>query len=459
MFKESIYDNIKNRIAERDLHRIRDELVALDPPDIAEILSTLSDDERIVVFRILPRTLASDVFSELESAIQEGLLHSLGDSRVAVLLNEMSADDRTAFFEELPATAVRKLLTLLTKEERQVASTLLGYPEQSVGRLMTPDYVMAKENWNIPQVLEHVRKYGSDSDSLNHVFIVDERGNLIDDLRIREILLAPPEQKMADLMNRKFVALEAHQDQEVAVEFFRRYGRSVLPVTDSDGYMLGIVTVDDVLVVAEEEATEDIHKLGAVEALENPYMSTPVLELVRKRANWLIVLFIGEMLTASAMAFFEHEIARAVVLALFLPLIISSGGNSGSQASTLVIRALAIGELTLRDWRKVFARELFSGICLGSILGIIGFLRIAVWSLFTPLYGPHWILLGVTVSLSLLFVVLWGTLTGSMLPFILKRCKLDPATSSAPFVATLVDVTGLVLYFTIASIVLRGALL
>ena len=457
--EEILTQNIMDLVARREIRALRDELITHPPADIASLLVNLAEVDRLIIFRILPREIASDVFSELELDTQEALLSELGDERIAKLLEEMSPDDRTAFFEELPAAAVRKLLLLLSREERQVAATLLGYPESSVGRLMTPDYITVREDFTMQEVLAYVRKHGEDSDSLNVIYVVDGAGKLIDDIRIREVLLAEPETTVRELMNYKFQALVATDDQETAVDLFRKYGRTVLPVVDSQGILIGIVTIDDVLEVAEEEATEDIQKLGAVEALDEPYIKISLLELVRKRANWLVILFIGEGLTATAMTYFEDEIARAVVLALFVPLIISSGGNSGSQAATLVIRALAIGEIDLKDWKRVFLRELGAGLMLGSILGIVGFLRVALWSAFLPSYGPHWLLIGLTVACSLVGVVLWGTLTGSMLPFLLKRLKLDPATSSAPFVATLVDVTGLIIYFTFAALFLTGVLL
>jgi magnesium transporter len=308
-------------------------------------------------------------------------------------------------------------------------------------------------------VLDHVRAHGRDSETLNVIYVVNGDNRLIDDLRIREILLAPPHAVVLDICDNRFVSLNATDDKKEAVKVFRQYDRTVLPVIDSHGRLVGIVTLDDVLDVAEEEATREIQKFGGLEALDEPYMSTPLLEMIRKRATWLVILFVGEMLTATAMGYFEHEISRAVVLALFVPLIISSGGNSGSQAATLIIRALALGEVKLRDWWRVLRREVFSGLLLGFILGTIGFLRIALWSAFSSLYGEHWMLVGLTVSCSLLGIVLWGTITGSMLPFILKRLGMDPATSSAPFVATLVDVTGLIIYFSVALVILHGTLL
>jgi magnesium transporter len=324
---------------------------------------------------------------------------------------------------------------------------------------MTPEFIGVREDWTISHVLDHIRRVGRDSETLNAVYVSDDEHHLIDDIRMREVLLAQPETRVRELMNRQFTALKVTDSEATAVELFRKYDRTVLPVVDRRGVLLGVVTVDDVLDVAEESATREIQKLGGVEALDVPYVATPVLELVRKRATWLTVLFLGEMLTASAMGVFESEIEKAVVLALFIPLIISSGGNSGSQAATLIVRALAVQEITLRDWWMVMRREILSGLMLGVVLGTIGFARIAVWSMFSQMYGPHWPLIGLTVGLSLVFIVLWGTLSGSMLPFLIKRCGLDPATSSAPFVATLVDVTGLVIYFTVAMIVLRGTLL
>ena len=324
---------------------------------------------------------------------------------------------------------------------------------------MTPDFVSVRKEWTLRHVLDHVRAHGRDSETLNVIYVVNGNNRLIDDLRIREILLAPLHAVVSDLCDNRFVSLNASDDKKEAVKVFRQYDRTVLPVIDSHGRLVGIVTLDDVLDVAEEEATREIQKFGGLEALDEPYMSTPLLEMIRKRATWLVILFVGEMLTATAMGYFEHEITRAVVLALFVPLIISSGGNSGSQAATLIIRALALGEVKLRDWWRVMRREVLSGLLLGLILGTIGFVRIALWSAFSSLYGEHWMLVGLTVSCSLLGIVLWGTITGSMLPFILKWLGMDPATSSAPFVATLVDVTGLIIYFSVALVILHGTLL
>ena len=295
--------------------------------------------------------------------------------------------------------------------------------------------------------------------TLDIIYIVDEKGYLIDDIKIGEFLLAPLDTLVSELMDGKKVSLHVTDDEEVAINIFAEFNRVALPVTDAQGLLLGIVTIDDVLELAKKEDTEDIQKLGGVEAFEEPYIEVSIFKMIGKRAPWLIILFFGELLTASAMAFFEHEIARAVVLALFIPLIVSSGGNSGSQAATLIIRAMALGEVTIADWYRILRREIISGLVLGLMLGVLGFTRIAAWSIFTNLYGPHWFSVAITIGMSLTGVVMWGSLMGSMLPLILKRLGADPATSSAPFIATLVDVTGLLIYFGLASIILSGTLL
>jgi magnesium transporter len=450
---------LEDAIRLRDFVGLRDEVEGLTPSELADLIGELPAEQQATVFRVLPRAKAAATFEYLPYDKQEELLKSLAQEEVGAILNDMSPDDRTRLLEELPATVTRQLLSLLDERERAVAVQLLGYPENSVGRFMTPEYIAVRPDWTVRQVLDYVRKHGQDKETLNLVYVVDDDGVLIDDVRMRRFLLADPEQRVRDLMDRSFTALKATDDRETAVKVFRQADLAALPVTDTEGVLIGIVTSDDILDVAEQLATEDIQMLGGSEALDEPYMQIAFHRMVRKRAGWLVILFIGEMLTATAMGFFEKEIARAVVLALFVPLIISSGGNSGSQAATLVIRAMALGEVTLRDWARIVRREIFSGLALGSILGLIGFLRIAVWSAFSILYGPHWLLVAITVGLTLVGVVMWGTLAGSMLPMVLRRLGFDPASSSAPFVATLVDVTGLVIYFSVAAIILRGTLL
>jgi magnesium transporter len=459
MVGKILQPEIRSLIDARNFAALRELFSEWPPADIADVITDFSEEEQVVVFRVLPHDLAADVFEYLEVEAQQQLLRAMAHEQAVAILNEMSPDDRTALLEELPSAAARQLIKLLTPEERNIAQALLGYPEGSVGRLMTPDLIAVNADWSVSEVLQHVREHGQDSETLNVIYVVDDRGKLLDDIRIREFLLKPLEMKVSDLMDENFVALNVTDSQEDAVNIFRRYDRTALPVVDSGGVLVGLVTIDDMLDVAAEEATEDIQKFGGMEAVDEPYMRIPLLKMVRKRAGWLVVLFLGEMLTASAMGFYEGEIAKAVVLALFLPLIISSGGNSGSQASMLIIRAMALGEVTLRDWFHVMRKEIISGLLLGCILGAIGFLRVAIWSQFSNIYGPHWMLVALTVGFSLIGVVLWGSLSGSMLPFILRRVGADPATSSAPFVATLVDVTGLIIYFSIALLIMRGAML
>ena len=452
-------DELAAVVRNRDFSRLRDMVRNRDAADVATVLTELGVEDQVVVFRILPRKDAAEVFAYLSLDAQETLLRAMAQEDVASLFNNMAPDDRTNFLEELPAAATRQLLSLLTPAERSVALSLLGYPEDSIGRLMTPNYVAVREHWTVREVLDYIRSHGQDSETLNVVYVIDEQGALIDDIRIREFLLTSLDFTVSQLMDRHFVALKATDDQKTAVAAFRTNDRVALPVTDTGGMLIGIVTIDDVLDVVEATATEDIQRIGGSEALDEPYMRIAFWKMVHKRAGWLTALFLGEMLTATAMGAFEAEISRAIVLTLFVPLIISSGGNSGSQASTLVIRALALGEVGLRDWWRVMRREILVGLALGTILACIGFLRISVWSAFSPIYGPHWLLVAMTVAAALIGVVLWGTLIGSLLPMILRRLGFDPATSSAPFVATLVDVTGLIIYFTVAMVFLRGTLL
>ena len=465
MVGKLLLPEIKSLIDARDFGALRELFREWPRVDVAEVILDMPGNDQVIIFRVLPAALAADVFEYLDIDAQQQLLRAMAHEQVVSILNEMSPDDRTALLEEMPSAAARQLIKLLTPEERKVATALLGYPENSVGRLMTPDFIAVKDDWTVQHVLDYVREYGQDKETLNVIYVVDDHGKLIDDLRVREILLRPLTAKVSDIRNDTFAALKVNDSQEEALNVFRKYDRAALPVVDSSGVLVGIVTSDDMLDVAEEEATEDIQKFGGMEALDEPYMRISLWRMVRKRAGWLIILFLGEMLTATAMANYQEELAKALVLALFLPLIVSSGGNSGSQASTLMIRAMALGEVTLRDWWRVMRRELQAGISLGAILGAIGVIRVGAWAiigeqyLHRQPYGPHWPLVALTVGIALVGVVLWGTLSGSMLPFLLSRVGADPATSSAPFVATLVDVTGLIIYFSIALVIMRGAML
>ena len=465
MVGKLLLPEIKSMIDARNFGALREVFREWPPADVAEVILDMDENDQVIIFRVLPAALAADVFEYIGIEEQQKLLRAMAHEQVVAILNEMSPDDRTALLEELPSAAARQLIWLLTPEERRVAQALLGYPEGSVGRLMTPDFIAVKESSTVQQVLDYIREHGQDTETLNVIYVVDERGKLIDDLRVREFLLRPLTAKVSDFRDKTFVALKVNDSQEEALNIFRKYDRTALPVIDSNDVLVGIVTIDDMLDVAEKEATEDIQKFGGVTALDEPYMRLSLWEMVRKRAPWLVILLLGEMLTASAMAHYEEELAKALVLAVFLPLIIASGGNSGSQASTLMIRAMALGEVHLRDWWSVMRREFQAGLILGILLGVIGAIRVGAWSIIgkqyfhSEVYGPHWPLIALTVGVTLIGVVLWGSLSGSMLPFLLRRIGADPAASSAPFVATLVDVTGVVIYFSIALLILRGTML
>ncbi len=451
--------SIKELTDSGNLSELKKAINTWHSPEIASFVETLPDKQKAMVFSVLAPSAVVKTFKVLEPETRKELIKNLQHAQAAKILNEIQPDDRTEFLSELPSKTVKELLILLSEKERKITLSLLGYPDHSVGRLMTPDYVAVKEDWTVKEVLDYVREHGKNKETINVIYVIDDNGVLIDDVRIREFLFVAHEKKVSDIMDHKFISFFVTDEEEVAINVFRKNNRVALPVTDKQGVLLGIITIDDVLRLAEKEETEDMQKIGGMEVLDEPYMNIPFLKLMKKRSGWLVILFLGEMLTATAMGYFENEIAKAVVLALFVPLIISSGGNSGSQASTLIIRAMALGEVTLRDWWRIMKREILSGLFLGGVLGIIGFIRVATWSLFTSIYGPHWLLVAFVVSFSLVGVVLWGTLSGSMLPLVLKRAGADPAVSSAPFVATLVDVTGLVIYFSIAMIIMKGTIL
>lgn len=458
MLGQLIGPDVVEMIRERQFAALRRSLVALPPQSVAEIFEDLEPRDVAVVFRVLPRGFAADVFEYMPFEDQEPLLKELGQEHVAAVLNQMDPDDRTTLLEELPGQVTQRLISLLSPEERRIATTLLGYPEDSVGRRMTPDYVAVRSNWTVGEVLDHIRRVGHDKETLNIIYVVDSQGRLVDDIRLRELVLADPATALSDLMDNQVFALEAKQDQEEAVRMFLELDQTVLPVVDSAGLLVGIVTVDDIMDVAEEEVTEDMQKMAAVEVLDAPYLDVGLLRMIRKRGLWLSALLIGGMLTASAMTLFHEQMESVWALAFFIPLIIASGGNSGSQATSIIIRAMALGELTLGDWSRVLFRELLSGFGLGLILAVITFMRIVFWPRRENLYGPDYELIALTVAMALIGVVVVGTITGAMLPFILKRLRLDPAVSSAPFVATIVDVTGILIYFTVATLILSSVL-
>jgi magnesium transporter len=450
-----------------EFNRIREEQdpvslrTFLDDQNISDIAEWLDDETELATEIIASMSMhrAVSVFKILDLSLQKQVIRELLPSITANLLNELPADDRTDFLEELPSNVVRELIKLLEPEERKITLSLLGYPENSIGRLMTPDYVYVYPHNTIEEVFATIRKYGKDSETINVIYIINEKGELIDDIRIRDIILNEPNKRISELIDGRFIALHPEDDQESASEIFKMNNRVALPVISRSNKLLGIVTIDDILWVAQEEFSEDMQKMGGTEALDEPYLDVPLLKLYKKRIVWLLILFVGETMTIAAMSGFQKTLEHVLVLSTFIPLIISSGGNSGSQAATLIIQAMALGEITVKDWWTIARREIQSGLIMGLTLGLIGYLIVIGGHHFFDLFGEHYSQVGLAIGISLIGVVLWGTIMGSMLPLLLKRLGADPATSSTPFIATLVDVTGLLIYFGTAYWLLRGILL
>ncbi len=420
----------------------------------------LSRDDRLMGFKLLSREESEDFFLELSARDHAELLLSLPQPERRSWLRLLAPDDAADLIQEAPPEQREPLLALLDEPTRKEVKALLAYAEDAAGGLMNPRYARLRPEMTVDEAIAYLRKQARERlETIYYVYVLDEQQHLLGVVSFRELFAARPDKSVRDIMRQEVLTVREDQDQESVSRVVAQQDLYAIPVVDADNRIKGIVTVDDIVDVVQEEATEDIQKYGGMEALDAPYLAVAFTSMVKKRAGWLAALFLGEMLTATAMAYFEDEIARAVVLTLFVPLIISSGGNSGSQASTLVIRAMALGELKLRDFWRVLRRELAAGAALGSVLGAIGFLRIVVWQAVRPTYGQYYLLIAFTVSGSLLGVVMFGTVAGSLLPFVLRRLGFDPASASAPFVATMVDVTGLVIYFTAASILLGGTLL
>lgn len=437
-----------------------DHITSKHPADIADQLTQKSSKDRVLSFLLLAGEAKAEVFPYFDSEIQQELILNLGNEATKELFNELAPDDRTLLLTDFPDSIIKEIINLLDQKEREQALNLLGYESDSIARLMTPHYIQAKKDWTVKRVLESIKIYGKKAETLNFVYVVNDKNKLIDDLRIGQLLMAEDSTLIEELMDKNFIAIRTIEKIEESLAIFDKYDREALPIVTEKGILVGIVTFDDLLEQIEQRDTEDMQKFGGMEELDLSYTKTSLSDLVKKRAGWLVVLFLGELLTASAMGHYDDEIAKAVVLALFVPLIISSGGNSGSQAASLIIRAMALKELQLRDWWYVMKKEFVSGLLLGGILGLLGFIRIVIWQeagIYD--YGPYWLWVALSVSTSLLFIVLWGTLSGSLIPFLLRKMKLDPAAASAPFVATLVDVTGLIIYFSVSALFLAGKLL
>ncbi|MEN9549990.1 MAG: magnesium transporter [Bacteroidota bacterium] len=454
----NLLEQFETIIQTEDKLQIRNFLDDQNISDVALLIEEYPAYESQIIANMSVHRAAS-VFKILDLSFQKRIIHELPANTTATLLNELKADDRTDFLEELPSNVVRELIKLLDPDERKITLSLLGYPENSIGRLMTPDYVYVYP-WNtIEEVFSTIRKYGKDSETINVIYVINEKGELLDDIRIREFILNPPYKKVEELMDERFVALHPEDDQEMASEVFKMNNRVALPVVSKSKKLLGIVTIDDMLWVAEEEFTEDMQKMGGTAALEEPYLDVPIFKLYKKRIFWLIILFVGETLTIAAMANFQKTLEQVLVLSTFIPLIISSGGNSGSQAATLIIQALALGEITVQDAWRIARREIISGLMMGLTLGVVGFFIIYGGHQLFGFFGYYYLRIGYAIGMAIVGVVVWGTIMGSMLPLLLKKLGADPATSSTPFIATLVDVTGLLIYFGTAFLLLKGVLL
>ncbi len=432
----------------------------LTAAELREAWPVLSTEERLEGLSLLTHAETEALFLGMHAHDQAELLLGADPATRRSLMRMLPPDDAADVVQEAPHEDRHVLIDLLDEPTRTEVVALLAYAEDAAGGLMNPRYARLRPDMSVDEAISYLRRQTREHvESVYYLYVLDAEQHLLGVVSFRDLFSAPPDKRVRDVMHTDVVTVPEDMDQEAVSKLFAEHNFLAVPVVDADGRVKGIVTVDDIVDVVQEEATEDIQKLGGMSALDAPYLSIGFGAMLRKRAGWLSVLFVGELITASAMGYFEDEIARAVVLALFVPLIISSGGNSGSQASTLVVRALALGELTLRDWWRVVQRELAAGFVLGLILALIGFVRILAWQEAFGLYGEHYILIACTVAASLLGVVMFGTVVGSMLPLVLHRFGLDPASASAPFVATLVDVTGIVIYFTMASLLLRGTLL
>ncbi len=422
--------------------------------------SQLNLDSKKEKFGQLSRTDAEEFFLNLSPAEQLELIQEGTHLEIRSWLRLLAPDDAADLIQEVENDKRDDYLSLLDPQTKREVSALLAYAEDKAGGLMNSRFIRLRPQMLVDEAISYIRiQAKTQVETVYYSYVLDPEQKLLGVVSFRELFASAPNKRVEEIMHTDIVKISVDLDQEHIGQIFSKQDLMALPVIDNDNKMVGIVTFDDIAQAVQEEATEDIHKIGAVESLDAPYLQISFSEMIKKRAGWLLILFIGEMFTASALGYFEDEIQRAVVLSMFLPLIISSGGNSGSQASTLIVRAMALGEVRLKDWWRVFVREVATGLCLGCVLGVIGMLRIYFWPWREQMYGMHYALISLTVAFSVVGVVLWGTISGSMLPFILRRFKLDPASASAPAVATIVDVTGLIIYFTVASLLLKGTLL
>jgi magnesium transporter len=437
---------IKDLLEEKRWEDLRQNIVDLPAPEVADLLLELRKLDRVLLFRALPRKISADVFSFMEPEHQSTLILELTDEESRRLLMELRPDDRTQLFEELPGNVTQKMLNLLTADDLREARSLLGYPEESVGRLMTPEYVAVRAHWNISQALQHIRRKGRDQEALDVIYVVDQNWKLLDELKLSRFVLAEPDSTVEDIMDHTFVSLQAMEDREAAVQVMERYDLYVLPVVTDDGVLVGVVTVDDVLEVVQEEATEDFQKISGITPVEIDYRYAGVSLLWRKRIGWLMLLLLADFMSSSVIAHFEASIEAVVALAFFIPMLIDSGGNTGTQSATLIIRSLATGQLSRKEWPKVVWKEVRVGLFLGLTLATVVYLRSFFWR-----GGPE---VGAVVAITMICLVVWANLIGAVLPMILSKLRLDPAVVSSPFITTAADVFGLIIYFNIARVML-----
>jgi magnesium transporter len=447
MFLNFLKPEILELVKNKNWKELKNILSKWPSPDIADFLENLEQQDSVILFRLLSRDLASDVFAELQPTSQENLVKSIENAEIKKLMIDLSPDDRTEFFDELPTEFTQKILSLLPPNERKEALYLLGYQENSVGRLMTPDYISVHPDWSVDDCIKHVRNIGKDAETINMIYVTDEKGKLLDDIPLRKFILTETRKSVSDLMDNEYIAILDTEDQEQAYQFMKHYNLNVLPIIDSFDNLLGIVTIDDIIDVLEEEITEDFHKAAAVHPMQENYLLASPFLLYKKRVVWLLLLLVANFLSSSIIAHFEYALHTFLALAFFIPVLIDSGGNTASQSSTIIIRAIATGDLNIKNWFSVIKKELVVGLLLGLSLGIVIYFRSVFWQ-----SGSQ---IGLVVGLSLILVMLWSNFLGSILPIILTKFKLDPAVISSPLLTTVVDASGLLIYFMIAETVLN----
>lgn len=443
MMNTEVFPDIEQLLDKKDWDRLKKIWIETKPEDIAETLKGMHQKYVAIAFRLIPKEKAAEVFSELDPSQQEFILTHIVDKQIKELLEELSPDDRTSVFEELPEQLTQRFLNLMPAEDRKEALGLLGYPENSVGRIMTPDYVVVKPDWTIERAIQHIKKIGEDAETINMIYVEDDQLKLIDDIPIRRFLLAEPKQLVADLMDNDFICIHSLEDQEEAYKMIKKYDMNVLPVVGEEGVLIGIITVDDILDVIEEETTEDFQKASAIVPVEEKYYTASALTLYKKRIGWLFILLITDFFSSTIIAHFQDSLKAVIALAFFIPILIDSGGNIAAQSSTLIIRALATGSLSGKKWFSVMKKELLVGMFIGLTLGITLYIRGFFWR-----GGPT---VGMVVAISMVAITLWANLLGSLLPIVLTKFKMDPAVISSPLLTTVIDSTGLLIYFTLAD--------